>query len=46
VVQTCFAVAAPDGRQAIVTFVMTPKQAERLAGRDLALVNGLTFPAK
>src|SRR5262245_55621915 len=46
VVQTCFAVAAPDGRQAIVTFVMTPKQTERLAGRDLALVNGLTFPAK
>ena len=45
-VQNFYLVASPDGRQVVLAFTMTPAQAERLGSRDLALVQGLAFPAK
>lgn len=46
VVQNFYLVAGPDGDQAVISFMMTPKQAEKLGTRDLTLVSGLTFPKK
>jgi hypothetical protein len=46
VVQNFFLVANPDGRQVVLAFTMTPKQAEKLGTRDLSLVGSLDFPAK
>ena len=39
-------VTAPTGEQATLVFTMTPKQAEKLGGRDQTLVGGLAFPPK
>jgi hypothetical protein len=44
VVQTCYHVAHEDGRQVILAFVMTPKQADRLGTRDLTLAGSIDFP--
>jgi hypothetical protein len=41
VMQHFYLLAAPSGRQVVVAFTLTPKQAEKLAGRDLVLVAGL-----
>jgi hypothetical protein len=44
VVQTFYVVAHEDGRQVVLAFTMTPKQAERLGSHDLSLVGSLDFP--
>ena len=46
VIQNFYHVAHADGRQAVLAFTMTPKQAERLGTRDLSLVGSLDFPKK
>jgi hypothetical protein len=38
-------VAAPGGEQVIVAVTLTPKEAEKLGARDLALVGGIDLPA-
>src|SRR5260370_15569986 len=45
VMQNCYLIAAPDGEQVVVTFTMTPKQAEKLGARDLSFVGSLEVPA-
>jgi hypothetical protein len=45
VVQTFYLVAGPNGEQVVVTFTMTPAQAEKLGNRDMEFVLGLTLPA-
>jgi hypothetical protein len=45
VMQNFFLIADKDGEQVIVTITMTPKQAEKLGARDLALIGGLGVPA-
>jgi hypothetical protein len=44
-VQNCYLIATPEGEQMIVVFTMTPKQADKLAARDLSLVGSLEIPA-
>ncbi len=44
VVQNFYLVAHEDGRQVVLAFTMTPKQADRLGARDLSLVGSLDFP--
>ncbi len=39
-----YLVAGPQGDQTVLTFTMTPAQAQKLGERDLALVRGLTYP--
>jgi hypothetical protein len=46
VIQNFYHVAHEDGRQVVLAFTMTPKQAERLGTRDLSLVGSLDFPVK
>ena len=46
VIQNFYHVSHEDGRQVVLAFTMTPKQAERLGTRDLSLVGSLDFPAK
>jgi len=46
VVQNFYVVAHEDGRQVVLAFTMTPKQAERIGTRDLSLVGSLDFPKK
>ena len=41
VLQNFYLVAAPDGTQFVVTFTLTPKQAEKLGARDLGFVGSL-----
>jgi hypothetical protein len=43
VVQNFFLVAAPSGEQVVLAFTMTPKQAQRLGARDLALTGAIDF---
>lgn len=44
-VQNCYVIATPEGEQMIVVFSMTPKQADKLAARDLSLIGSLEIPA-
>ncbi len=44
VLQNFYLVAAPSGQQLVLAFTMTPKQAEKLGARDLALVGSLELP--
>ncbi len=46
VMQNFYLIAGPSGEQAVLVFTMTPKQAERLGSRDLALAGSLDFPKK
>lgn len=46
VVQVFYLIAGPEGDQVVVAITMTPKQADRLGTRDVALVSGLVFPKK
>jgi hypothetical protein len=46
VLQNFYLVAGPDGEQVVIMFTMTPKQAERLGTRDLALAASMEFPGK
>jgi hypothetical protein len=45
VMQNFYLIAGPKGDQVVVTFTMTPAQAEKLGTRDLSLVGGLDLPA-
>ena len=45
VMQNCYLIAAPNGEQVVVTFTMTPKQAEKLGARDLSFVGSMEVPA-
>ena len=45
VLQNFYLVAALGGEQVIVAVTLTPKQAEKLGARDLALVGGIELPA-
>jgi hypothetical protein len=45
VLQNFYLVATPDGEQVVVTFTLTPKQADKLGARDLAFVAALEIPA-
>jgi hypothetical protein len=42
--QYFYLVAGPQGEQLLVTFTMTPAQAQKLGARDLTLLRGLAFP--
>lgn len=46
VVQTFYLVAGPKGDQLLLTFLMTPKQADKLGTRDLEVVGGVSFLEK
>ena len=43
--QYFYLVAGPQGEQTVLTFTMTPKQAQKLESRDLVLVRGLSHAA-
>ena len=43
--QYFYLVAGPKGDQVLVTFTMTPAQAQRLGTRDLDLLRGIAFPS-
>jgi hypothetical protein len=43
VAQNFFLVAGPSGEQVVVSFTMTPAQAEKIGTRDLEFVRGLEF---
>ncbi len=45
VLQNFYLVAAPGGEQVVVVVTLTPKQADKLGARDLALVGGIELPA-
>ena len=45
VLQNFYLVAAPGGEQVVVAVTLTPKQAEKLAAQDLALIGGIDVPA-
>lgn len=45
VLQNFYLLAAPSGEQLVVAVTLTPKQAEKLGARDLALVGGIELPA-
>jgi hypothetical protein len=44
VMQNFYLVANRDGEQVVLTFTMTPAQAQKIGTRDLALVGSLDFP--
>jgi hypothetical protein len=46
VLQNFYLIASPNGDQVVVTFTMTPKQADKLGARDLSLVGSLNVPAQ
>ena len=45
VMQNCYLLAGPNGEQVVVTFTMTPKQADKLGASDLSFVGNLDVPA-
>jgi hypothetical protein len=45
VMQNYYLVAFPGGEQVVLVFTLSPKQAEKLGARDLAVVAGLELPA-
>ncbi len=45
VLQNFYLAAAPSGEQVVVAVTLTPKQAEKLGARDLALIGGIELPA-
>jgi hypothetical protein len=45
-VQNFYLVAAPDGRQVVLLFTMTPKYVDRLGTRDLSMAGSVGFPKK
>ena len=44
VLQNFYLVAGPDGQQVVLAFTLPPKEADRVATRELSLVSSLTFP--
>ncbi len=45
VMQNFYLVATPEGQQVVAAFTLTPKQADKLGARDLALVTSMEVPA-
>jgi hypothetical protein len=45
VMQNFYLIAGPNGEQVVVTFTMTPSQADKLGARDLSLVGSMEVPA-
>jgi hypothetical protein len=45
VLQNFFLVAAPTGEQVVLTFTMSPKQADKLGARDLSVAASIEVPA-
>jgi hypothetical protein len=45
VMQNFYLIAAPNGEQVVISFTMTPKQADKLGARDLSFVGGMDVPA-
>jgi hypothetical protein len=45
VLQNFYLVAAPTGEQVVLTFTLSPKQADKLGARDLSLVGSIEVPA-
>src|SRR5437870_5631732 len=43
VMQNYYLVAGPGGEQVVLVFTMTPKQADRIASRDLSLAGSIEF---
>jgi hypothetical protein len=43
VMQNYYLVAGPEGEQIVLVFTMTPKQADRIASRDLSLAGSIEF---
>jgi hypothetical protein len=46
VLQNFYLVAGPDGEQVVLTFTLSPKQADKLGARDLSLAASVEVPAK
>ena len=46
VVQNFYLIAGPNGEQVVMTFTMTPAQAEKIGTRDLSLVGSVSLPGK
>lgn len=42
--QNYYAIASPNGEQVVVTFSLSPKQAEKLGTKDLSLIGSLELP--
>jgi hypothetical protein len=45
VLQNFYLIAGPGGEQLVLTFTMTPKQADRLGNRDLSIAANINFPS-
>jgi hypothetical protein len=45
VLQNFYIVANPNGEQVVIVFTLTPKQVDKLGGRDLSFVGSLEVPA-
>jgi hypothetical protein len=45
VLQNFYLVAGPDGQQVVLAFTLPPKEADRVANRELSLVSSIVFPA-
>lgn len=45
VLQNFYLVAGPDGQQVVLAFTLPPKEADRVANRELSLVSSITFKA-
>lgn len=45
VLQNFYLVAGPDGEQVVLTFTMSPKQADKLGARDLSVAGSVEVPA-
>jgi hypothetical protein len=45
VMQNFYLVAAPTGEQVVLTFTLTPKQADKLGARDLSMAGSIEIPA-
>jgi hypothetical protein len=46
VLQNFYLVAGPNGDQVVVAVTLTPKKAEQLGSRDLALAGSVELPAE
>ncbi len=45
VLQNFYLVAGPDGQQVVLAVTLPPKEADRVANRELSLVSSIMFPA-
>jgi hypothetical protein len=45
VMQNYYLIAGPNGEQVVVSFTMTPKQADKIGARDLSFIGSMEVPA-